>query len=177
MKKLVFCIAAAGFVLVGCAGNSPAPPPQRMSMTVPYSDADFGSWAGIGNADIQGQAFLKTVGGDVKTCAGQNVVLAPDNSYSRELLMVMVVTNGKVPTNADNRATRYMRLETCDSQGAFSFKNLKPNKWIILTKVLWAAPIGYSLKQQGGIIEKSITAAPGENRMILTDADAVVIAQ
>ena len=40
-------------------------------------------------ADITGQAFLKTQGGDVKTCAGNEVYLEPDieNGWVSSLLL------------------------------------------------------------------------------------------
>jgi hypothetical protein len=155
--------------LVGCAA---APPPRRVSITTPFSDADFQPWAGTGNASIRGQAFLKTVGGDVKTCAGQQVVLIPDNAYSREMISAASINRGD-PPNLDGRVNLYARREICDAQGGFSFENVKPNKWIALSRVTWGAPSQYSVNQQGGTMEKRIDAHPGENRLILSDTDYI----
>jgi hypothetical protein len=88
-----------------------------------------------------------------------------------------MLENGMVPPNMDSRSTRYMRMEKCDAQGRFSFTNIRPNSWIIYTKVTWFAPSSYGLNQQGGVLAKSTTAGPGENRIILSDDDVVKIAQ
>jgi len=77
MSRFVFRPLMAAVALVGCHAT---PPAQPISIDVPFSDAEFASWAGTGNANIGGQAFLKTLGGDVKTCAGQDVSLIPDNA-------------------------------------------------------------------------------------------------
>jgi hypothetical protein len=71
MRVAVFGLLIA---LAGCAVG-PVPSRQAVSMTVPFSEADFQPWAGTGGASIRGQAFLKTVGGDAKTCAGQEIGL------------------------------------------------------------------------------------------------------
>jgi len=157
-------------MLASCAAS---PPPQPISIDVPFSDAGFASWAGTGNANIQGQAFLKTLGGDVKTCAGHDVSLIPDNAYSQAMLFAIRQSGGILPPNVDPRVDGYMRTEKCDAQGNFSFNNIRSNKWLVLTRVLWFAPSEYGLNQQGGVLRRSITASPGENRMILTGADEI----
>jgi hypothetical protein len=162
-------IAVVG-LLIALAGCAVAPVP--VSMTVPFSEADFQPWAGTGNASIRGQAFLKTVGGDPKTCAGQEVGLIPDNAYARELLLALQ-TGASARGNADPRVRSYIRKEICDAQGSFLFENIKPNEWIILARVTWGVPSRYGVNQQGGDLMKRIDVHPGENRVILTGADQI----
>jgi len=169
MMRITFL--GLSIALVGCVAAC-APPRQLVSITTPFSDADFQPWAGTGNASVRGQAFLKTVGGDVKTCAGQQVLLIPDNAYSREMISVASANRGD-PPNLDGRVSLYSRSEICDAQGGFSFDNMKPNKWIVLSKVTWGAASQYGVNQQGGVLEKRIDAHPGDNRLILSDADYI----
>jgi hypothetical protein len=174
MNSRIFCIIAA--VLAGCASTTPSPPPKPATMFLPFSEADFAAWGGSGNADIRGQALLTTLGGDVKTCAGESVVLIPDNSYGRDFFETLLANKGQLPSNMDPRLDAYMRAGKCDGQGVFLFRNVKPNRWLIFTRVIWFAPsfsasAGYGLSEQGGVLKKSIVASLGENQVILSGAD------
>jgi hypothetical protein len=169
MRKAAL-FAVSMIMLAGCAANTAQPRPVLMSTT--FSDADFAPWAGSGNAEIQGQAFFRTLGGDVKTCAGQNVALIPSNSYGREMVSRILSAGGNIPGNIDNRVERYGKTEKCDAQGSFSFKNVKANTWIVFTIVTWFAPSRYGINPQGGVLLKTIETRPGENHVILSDADA-----
>jgi hypothetical protein len=171
MKRSILWTLMAGILLAGCAAKPP--PPTPISVDVPFSDADFRSWVGSGDANIRGQAFLKTLGGDLKTCAGQVVALFPDNSYSRAALMAMASSRNGPRATIDNRLENYTRSERCDAQGGFLFTKIKPNRWLVLTRITWFAPSASGLQQQGGTLEQSITTNPGENRMILTGADEI----
>jgi hypothetical protein len=66
-----------GLTLAG--GVQPRPP---YALRTPFLDSDFRPWSKPGPAAISGQAFLRTVGGDVKTCAGQDVSLMPGTQYN-----------------------------------------------------------------------------------------------
>ena len=54
-----------------------------------------------GNCNLEGQAFLKTKGGDVKTCAGEEVILMPYNAYTQELYNVTKHGNFDTASNFD----------------------------------------------------------------------------
>ena len=64
-------------ILVGTVGLMGCMTPMPYEFTTPFSETDFGPWVGGGPANLKGQAFLRTVGGDVKTCAGAMVILFP----------------------------------------------------------------------------------------------------
>ncbi len=40
-----------------------------------------------GNNTIKGQAFLRTIGGYIRTCAGYDVLLVPFSSYAKERIL------------------------------------------------------------------------------------------
>jgi hypothetical protein len=82
MKAVLLTVLA----LVAFTGCAAAPPARKgaMPISTPFTDAAFAPWAGTGNASIEGEAFMRTIGGDVKTCAGQSVILMPNNPYSQQ---------------------------------------------------------------------------------------------
>jgi len=147
-----------------CAQNST----YRIQTT--FSGQDFQPWAGSGPAKLHGQAFLRTVGGDVKTCAGARVILAPANAFDRELIQADQAGYGVV-ANGDPRAGRYFRAVTCDAQGNFSFTGLPALPWVIETEVTWSIPNGGVLipdQKEGGILTQEVNLAPGDNQAILS---------
>jgi hypothetical protein len=151
-----------------------------------FSPADFAPWSGAGPATLHGQAFLRTVGGDVKTCAGSDVLLLPATPYVDEM-----IAKGAAGEKADSRALSLIRHTICDAQGNFSFAGLPAQRWYVLTKVTWGIPhieypgerpglIGSLLlgipsppltDEQGGELLQAVALQPGENQAFLTDRD------
>jgi hypothetical protein len=153
----------------------------------PFAVADFAPWSGSGPATLHGQAFLKTVGGDVKTCAGSRVVLLPATPYVDALL-----AKGKaaISVQADPRLASYARTTICDAQGNFSLAGLPAQRWYVLTSVTWGVPhidepgddpgpLGVLLgipappetDQQGGELMQVVTLTAGDNQAFLTYRD------
>ena len=99
--------------------------------------SDFAAWGGDGPSNLHGQAFLKTVGGDVKTCAGESVLLLPATPYVDELI---AKESAGVSENADSRLISFSRKTICDAQGNFSFARLPAQRWYVLTEVTWGVP-------------------------------------
>jgi len=56
----------------------------------PFAAEDFAAYEPDGKATLDGEAFAKTNGGQVRTCAAEKVLLAPDTDYD-----VQVITAGK----------------------------------------------------------------------------------
>jgi putative hemolysin len=161
------CVLAVfgGLLLAGCA----APTHQ---MATPFRATDFEWSQGKGSANISGQAFLKTRGGDVKTCAGNDVVMVPENAYTRELLTA--ARAGKDSRGSwDARYQHFRRTTICDAQGGFTFREIPPGPWLVGTTVQWEAPgTSYIANMQGGWLSQSVTTREGETKeIILTDRD------
>jgi hypothetical protein len=99
-----------------------------------------------GTAVVRGQDFLRTQGGEVRTCAGLPVTLVPRSAYSQEVTMRAYPTR-TVIANPDPAADEFIRRTTCDAQGNFVFRDLPAGEWYV--GVLWDVPQG---PQQGGIV-------------------------
>ncbi len=154
----------------------------------PFVLSDFASWGGDGPSSLHGQAFLKTVGGDVKTCAGERVLLLPATPYLDELL---AKAKAGVSANADRRLMSFSHTTICDAQGNFSFARLPAQRWYVLTKVTWGVPhiddpgdqpgplasflLGSSatpeMDQQGGNLIQAVALTAGDNQVFLTGRD------
>lgn len=103
---------------------------------IEYRPADFAAWQGQGISSLHGQAFLRTVGGDVKTCAGEFVYLIPGAPYFDQYLKMSAADLAQ----ADPEAMAQLRRTVCDAQGNFSFKSVPAGKWYVLTSVTWGIP-------------------------------------
>lgn len=120
-----------------------------------------------GTATIRGQAFLKTRGGDVKLCAGNEVGLIPDSPYVEEIAAAMRSGQFSGPANKDPAYVASVRRTLCDAQGNFSFHDLPAGEWIVQAVVRWQVPIGASMLRQGGVLIKRATTKPGETTDII----------
>lgn len=181
--KLRASILVLGFAIA--AGRAHA---QGHPISVPFSESDLVPWQGSGQATIRGQAFLKTIGGDVKTCAGNSVVLFPLDAYGRALMSADLSSNDD--PGVDPRFASYVKQTTCDAQGNFVFENVAAQEWGIETSVTWSVPHvdepgdqpgpiamlfgargAPGFEAQGGVLVKEAAAHAGENQVFLTALD------
>jgi hypothetical protein len=165
----LFAAAALTAALAGCV----APAPYRM--TTQFNDDDFQPWASSGPATLQGQAFLKTVGGDVKTCAGEAVMLIPGTQFDREMIQAERAGHSDA-ANVPPSWGKYAKHVTCDAQGNFVFDDLVAREWIVETIVQWGIPTGsvlFPVDKQGGVLNQTVSLRPGLNRTVLSAADEV----
>ena len=120
----------------------PLQPPVYFS--TPF-DANEVSWSkDSGTAVIEGQAFLKTRGGDVKYGAGNTVLLMPQSAY----FTAWYTTNKgfqEIKVGFDASAKEYVRQTTSGGDGKFKFSDLPAGKYYIVTTVTWEVP------QQGNV--------------------------
>lgn len=142
----------------------------------------------LNGAEISGQGFLKTKGGDVKTCAGNSVYLnvaGNENDYVlaygiyQKSLSIQNLTAKILNTNnvEDSEEVKIKRNElsnipknkyyetVCDAQGNFKFKNIKSGTYNIGTTVEWY--VGY--EKQGGFIYKKINVANSSSSVFITE--------
>ncbi|UCE74111.1 MAG: hypothetical protein JSV56_00020 [Methanomassiliicoccales archaeon] len=160
-------------LMSGCAGLQPA------VKRVPFPAEEYAKLPemGTGTATVRGQAFLKTMVGEVKYAAGNEVVLAPVTSYSTQ----MYETSGNwaidswrpypqyEPRQPDPRRKKYGGYTQGDGEGRFEFKKVPEGEYYLGTYVQWSIPQQYGYRPQGGTITKKITVEEGkEYNMILT---------
>lgn len=148
-------------MLLGAASCVPLrrPPLDRVA----FPDAEYAALPVKGTATVRGQAFLKTRGGDVKTAAGEEVILNPVTSYSQQWFDVAYV-GGRELKEPDARYSEYQRRKVADAEGRFQFSDVPAGEYFVVARVVWDAAVGYqgSLVQQGGYVAKKIEVKDGE---------------
>ena len=153
MRSIPAYALAVATLVTGCAT-------QPYVIQNPF-DANEAAWSQqSGNALVKGQAFLKTRGGDVKTCAGNPVTIVPKTRRSTE----MQAAFERGVNNFANAEVRpgFGHTTRCDAQGNFTFANLPAGDWYVRTAVVWEAPGKYVSFPQGGVVTGSVTTHPGQ---------------
>lgn len=176
MKHLTLLAACTASVAVASCATTPTSPPIPLSSS--YDPAE--QVIRPGSNSISGNAVLRTVGGDVRTCAGYPVTIVPVTAYATERFTAIYgnsqsgyipLSQGKTfsPANPhyENEAGR---TETCDSQGNFSFANIADGSYYIVTMVVWGVPqSAYYTERQGGPLFQRVDVSGGETkRVVLT---------
>jgi hypothetical protein len=159
-SKFCSCLAslALAIVLTGCVT------PHKMA--TPYNEADFQPFDGTGTSTITGQAFLKTVGGDVKYGAGNTVSLMPVTRYTMEAWTA--ARSGKAP-QTDLRLQAHIRKAVADATGNFEFRNIPAGEYYIECPIFWGVAMSYGVEQTGAVVGSKTQARPGETvKIILT---------
>ena len=149
-------------ICITCYGCAPLPTQQLVSR-MPFPEQEYQALPTSGNAIVKGQAFLKTRGGDVKTAAGNAVILNPVTSYSKEWYAKEYL--GGVPLEPpDHRLWNYVKKQVADASGRFTFKSVPAGDYFVTTVVTWEAPTGYGggLQIQGGSVTRRITVKDGD---------------
>lgn len=156
-----------------CSALTACASPYTIKSTFNPTDVAWSQQSG--NSSIYGQAFLRTRGGEVRTCAGNKVSLFPKSAYTTEIYNVYQqkithqVNYSKV-ANRDPAVLVYKRETRCDVSGSFHFDNLPVGDWYVETRVVWEArSSGYGLSPQGGTLITPVhTNASGNSEVILT---------
>ncbi len=130
----------------------------------PFPEADYAAFAAGGTATISGQAFLRTVGGDVKTGAGSDVTLDPVTDYSRvwwDNFGSWWSKKKEIPPDQRFRSAR--RFTQADAEGKFQFTGLAPGRYFLRSVVVWSG-------NQGGLVTKEVLiVADQPNAVLLTE--------
>lgn len=162
MKKVGIAVLLAG-ALAGCAV-----PQQQAIPRVPFPVAEYAALPTTGTGSVTGQAFMRTVGGDVKYGAGSDVFLLPATSYTTQWYTENYL-GGRPLENPDPRASQGQLVTQADGGGNFTFTSVPPGNYYLSSAVRWQAPSQYGLLPQGGVIAKLITVTDGkQSREMLT---------
>lgn len=157
MLRLAIIITA--LFATACMGS------RTMAVRTPYDAQVHAPFNAQGSATVTGQAFHRTVGGDVRYAAGRKVELLPATDYGREVIGVLRA--GKVVENFDPEWRKGVRVTTANGEGEFTFRDVPPGEWFILTSNMWNA--GGSVLYQGGYLGKLVTVPEsGEIEAIVT---------
>ena len=172
MKKLLFA-ALSTALLAGCA-----PTPKQINIPYQFDSNQAKKQLEPGSERLEGNAFLRQVGGGIVNCAGYNVDLYPSSPYTKARIEGMYPLNqwlGNRFISADTFNPDYpdfkniKRSTTCDSEGNFVFDSLKTGEYIVVTEVRWSVPSQFGMQQQGGYILKPITVTKGQkNKLVIS---------
>jgi hypothetical protein len=137
-------------------------------MSVGFDPASV-AWASrSGSATIQGEAFLRQMGGGVVTAAGETVYLCPDSPYDQEINATSVWQR-RAPVDDPSYAAY---IETCrttiaSADGSFVFGGLPAGTYSVGTRVIWF--VGTSFIPEGGYVYQPVTVRSGESvRVVLS---------
>ncbi|MBV9997679.1 MAG: hypothetical protein JO015_01065 [Verrucomicrobia bacterium] len=149
MRKLV--LIAMVVAVAGCA-VAPAPQPR----TAVYNPSEYAPYGRKGNGRILGQAFLKTVGGDVKYGAGCDVVLHPVTSLTTEWFEKHIVQ--RIPLQAgDPRGDQYAVRTIANGEGRFGFEHLPAGQYYLTCVIKWGVPSDIGVLPAGGVAYAKVT--------------------
>ena len=154
------------FPLILALAFSGCEAPQSRTST--YKAAEYARYAGTGTAKITGQAFLKTVGGDVKYAAGNRVWLYPATSMTTEWYE-KVIKGGHPLKAGDERMMQHSKMTLGDGTGNFEFDSVVAGDYYVVSQVSWGVPNGYFVNYTGGAVHAKVHVNDGEmKRVILT---------
>ncbi len=138
-------LLALALLATACAPMSPAPVREP---TTPLDTAEIAALLQPGASTITGQAFARTVGGEVRYGAGSTILLLPRTRYIEECI---ALKQSNASTHCGLRIAHYGRTATGDGTGRFKFERLRPGKYYLETSITWGVPSPYGIRQTGGI--------------------------
>jgi hypothetical protein len=169
MKKLVV-IGLSILALAGCQG------PQTLE---PSTDFDTNAASIInkkGSGGVYGQAFLKQAGGEVVTCAGNEITLIPATDYATQRLQMYYGSSDygyrsyymlNITDAEEEGYYSYTRTTVCDAQGNFKFKNVANGTYYVTTTVIWAVS---QYSNAGGALMHKVEVKNGRDaELIMTN--------
>lgn len=175
MKPLITSLLTAS-ALVGCASTTT---PKYANIISPFNPNEVAWIKKEGVGTVTGQAFLKTRGGDVKTCAGNKVILIPSSNYAVERIRLLYGTGDKgISYNLQTSSGEYLpvsdplyqeyTLQTyCDASGNFEFDNLPDGIYYINTSVFWETGAKYKGTQGGYLMQRVAINGGSSNKYII----------
>jgi hypothetical protein len=143
-----------------------------------------------GTSTVQGQAFLKTVGGDVKYAAGDLIYLCP-KGVGMYLIEAASMRREYGEVDYDKRADQACRSMKGDGQGHFRFTGVAAGEYTLATWVVWGIPTGsttiggvtkgiaaswtfLSYGATGGLTTGNVTVREGETADVIVNEISVM---
>lgn len=121
-----------------------------------------------GTSELTGQAFMRRNDGIVVYAAGSEVLLLPKVAYTTEYI-TQVFGDTKTSyfnreiENQDPRLKDYVHGTIADGEGRFTFNQLAPGTYYVMTTIHWMAG-NYS---QGGQVYEEIRVPDGETVQVI----------
>lgn len=178
MARILTTIAAVS-VMAGCSVPLGTSRVINLENTFDVRAAQAQTKPGTGL--VSGSALMPKRGGDMATCAGNEVHLVPATKYAEERFGHMYPGTPTAATTSvksiDEIMFRHqaffpdppeyrlaMKVTTCDDQGNFEFTDVLDGDYFVNTTVYWKADT-----REGAALAKRVTVANGvTQRLILT---------
>ena len=130
-------------------------------LIVAADPAEYDAFAGSGAAELRGQAFLVTDGGEVKHAAGRVVTLDPATRYARQWFRRYGADAEYYQFAApDSQFRLARRTAVAEAEGRFRFGRLMPGPYIVRSVVTWA--MEEDSVEQGGVVGALVKLEEGE---------------
>jgi hypothetical protein len=126
-----------------------------------FVESDLEPYGLPGTGVVTGQAFLKTMGGDVKYGAGNVVQIWPATAFFEERFDKKHIQGKRIPdldTETEAKLAPFRRTVIADGFGNFEFRDLPVGKYLIACQITWLA--GQSMT--GGFAVAKATVADGQ---------------
>ena len=157
------------FALSSCTTATPIlpVPAATVPMRTTFDPSEVAFFNETGTNSVKGSAFIRQQGGGVVSCAGNEVYLIPQGTYSTERMGIIYGKTSSAGFNLAGWRGRQMpvppvdayrshqRETTCDIDGKFEFRNIAAGSYFVVTRVTWTI----SHSTQGGSLMAPITFA------------------
>ncbi|MDD5276763.1 MAG: hypothetical protein PHR16_11875 [Methylovulum sp.] len=135
-------------------------------MTNIYNPSEYTKYHQAGTAEVKGQAFLKTAGGEVRFGAGETVSLIPATAYSEEVIGYIQNYQFIRPSGVDPRWSEHFKKTTADGNGNFEFADVPAGTYYLECPIYWMA----GDKETGHTVYKKVEVHDGDKiKVVLTD--------
>ncbi len=124
-RCIVFVLVA--FLMVSCAGTY-----EREAQ---YIQEEYTPYEGTGTAQICGQAYVSLDGGNQHVASGNNVLLAPVTTYTKEAFEIKVL-RGENMVDPDPQAMKFEKHTKTDDEGRFCFADLPAGDYFVVADVI-----------------------------------------
>jgi hypothetical protein len=179
------CAALTTLALAACMPLTAVPHVREVALASRFDPEEI-AWANRrGNNKIAGTALLRTVGGEVRTCAAYPATLTPASGYAAERMNYLYgntrkgynpIDGGKnvVFVHAcaecasdEKEYVRTTRETICDAQGKFEFEDIPNGVYFLTVPVVWQVT-PYS--REGGYLMQRVRVEAGRTEKVVLTA-------
>lgn len=164
MKPTLIASMIISFLaILGCATGMKT---YIIDLSADFDRAQAQKQVAPGKNKVEGNAFMRQMGGGIVTCAGSEVMMTPATEYARQRIVTLYGNDktgftGPKPFQFSPDYPEYhdLTLKTmCNSQGNFEFNNVADGDFYLHTYVQWAV----AGQLQGGYLMQKISLNGGK---------------
>lgn len=149
MRKWIAVLALA-LAALGCRSTH--------VVKAPVDREAIAYYAGEGSGAVEGQAFMRTLGGEVRYAAGCTVYLWPKTAHLEEAADGLC---RGLNVNISPDTMPAQRTTVASAEGRFRFKGLPAGTYLALTKIEWVVPSGFGSSTTGGWVAAPVEVPAG----------------